>query len=398
MNLGAMNSARTELDNVCMLCDAMEEKGLWPLAGKAELKELLRQDLAKFCMYLTASDGKVTGSEALFFKIALGYEMSIDDLIYHIKSENLYSTDFESEVPLIIKMIKGISNILAEAGMDADALVNVFARLYMTMGATIIECDDEVTDQEKEDLNIYMNMVYDYIGADNTRDLYDGARTGNRIKGSGAVRAAVRTGKILQNLDFETLNYSGFGSKVIQNVNLPDHAMVVTARHTSGRSNFIVRYYDSAGDNAGAFVNEIGEYYGTTIFNNSKSEPGTGILQIEADGRWSLSFISLPNAVKPAGSSNMAGHGDTITPLFEGNGGPNVVNLIHRGRSNFIVKIYDEDGNCEILVNEIGLFSGTKVMKLQKNVRYFAYVQADGDWSIDFGHGEPKIRVTQIEG
>ena len=94
----------------------------------------------------------------------------------------------------------------------------------------------------------------------------------------------------------------------------------------------------------------------------------------------------------------MAGHGDTITPLFEGNGGPNVVNLIHRGRSNFIVKIYDEDGNCENLVNEIGLFSGTKVMKLQKNVRYFAYVQADGDWSIDFGHGEPKIRVTQIEG
>lgn len=398
MNVGAMYAARKELSDACELCDSLEAKGLWPLKGGVSLREVLRHDLAKFCLYLSASDGKAAGSEALFFKLALGYDMSIDEMIHHIKSDNIYSTDFESEVPLFVKTIKLIGDTLSAAGMEADGLVKAFAHLYMRMGSTLIECDDEVTEQEKTDLNIYMNMVYDYIGAGADRELYDGARTSSSVKGSGAVRSEARSGKILQNLDFETMKYSGFGSKVVQGVALPDHAMVVTAKHTSGRHNFIVEYYDNDGNNSGAFVNEIGEYYGSSLFNNSKSEPGTGILQIEADGRWELTFISFANAVKTNGSSNMVGHGDTVTPLFDGNGGPNVIKLTHRGKHNFIVDIYDEDGHCENIVNEIGFFSGEKVMKLQKNVRYFAIVQADGDWSIDLGRGDSQLRVSQVEG
>ena len=349
-------------------------------------------------MYLTASDGKISGSEALFFKLALGYEMSIDELIYHIKSENIYSTDFETEVPLFVKTIKLIGDTLSSAGMDCNDMINAFAHLYMKMGSTVIECDDEVTEQEKTDLNIYMNMVYDYIGGDSARELYDGARTNMNAKGSGAVRSEARTGKILPNLDFETMRYSGFGSKVVQNVDLPDKAMVVTAKHTSGNSNFIVHYYDNEGNRSGAIVNEIGEYSGTKIFNNSDAEPGEGILEVKADGRWELIFISIPNAIGENGSSSMAGHGCCVTPMFEGNGGPNVVKMVHRGDSNFIVHIYDEDGRSQNLVNEIGFFSGEKVIKLQKNVRYFLNVKADGEWSVDFGRGDAQIRVSQLDG
>lgn len=397
MNVGAMYAARTELSKACELCDAIQSKGLWPLKDTASLRELLRLDLAKFCMYLTASDGKISGSEALFFKLALGFETSIDELIYHIKSENIYSTDFETEVPLFVKTIKLIGDTLSSAGMDCDDMIRAFAHLYMTMGSTVIECDDEVTEQEKIDLNIYMNMVYDYIDAGEDRVLYDGARTSTTVKGDGAVRSEVRSGRILPNLDFETIKYSGFGSKVVQGVPLPDHAMVVTAKHTSGSSNFIVEYYDCEGNKSPAFVNEIGDYYGSTIFNNNRSESGEGILQIEADGRWELTFISFGNAVKTNGSSNMTGHGDVVSDLFEGNGGPNVIKLTHRGKRNFIVDVYDEDGRRENIVNEIGFFSGEKVIKLQKNVRYFVTVQADGDWSIDFGRGDTQIRVSQTE-
>ena len=108
-------------------------------------------------------------------------------------------------------------------------------------------------------------------------------------------------GYALMFFDFETMKYSGFGSKVVQGVALPDHAMIVTAKHTSGSR-------------------------------------------------------------------------------------------------NFIVDVYDEDGHCENIVNEIGFFSGEKVMKLQKNIRYFAIVQADGGWSIDLGRGDSQIRVSQVEG
>lgn len=396
MNIGAMYGARRELNAACELCDKIESTGLWPLAGKARLREVLRHDLAKFCMYLTASDGRVAGAEALFFKLALGYEMSVDELIYHIKSDNIYSTDFESEVPLIIKTIKGIDGVLSAAGINGGHTVNAFAKLYMLMGSTIIECDDEVREQEKTDLNIYMNMVYNYIGGDVERELYSGARTSSNVRGAGAERDEIRSGKILPNLDFETVTYSGFGSKVIQGVDLRDVGMIVTARHTSGSSNFIVHYYDCEGNRSGSIVNEIGDYYGSCLFNNSNAEPGEGILEIQADGRWELKFISIPNAVKLNGSSNIKGHGDVVTPLFEGKGGPAVVKMTHRGSSNFIAHIYDEDGRSESLVNEIGFFNGEKVLKLQKNVRYFIIVQADGDWSIDFGFGDEQIRVSQV--
>lgn len=397
MNIGAMYGARRELNAACELCDKIESTGLWPLASKASLKEVLRHDLAKFCMYLTASDGKVSGAEALFFKLALGYEMSVDELIYHIKTENVYSTNFESEVPIIIKTIKGIDEILSQAGVNGANTVDAFAKLYMLMGSTIIECDDEVTAQEKTDLNIYMNMVYDFIGGDVERELYDGARTSNNTRGEGAVRSEVREGKILTNLDFETITYSGFGSKVIQGVNLRDIAMIVTARHTCGTSNFIVHYYDNDGNRSGAIINEIGDYYGSVLFNNSDAATGEGILEIEADGRWELKFISITNAVKLNGSSNMRGHGDVVTPLFEGKGGPAVIKMVHRGSSNFIAHLYDEDGHAESIVNEIGFFSGEKVVKLQKNVRYFLIIQADGDWSIDFGYGDIQKQVSQVE-
>lgn len=397
MNIGALYAARRELNAACELCDKIEGTGLWPLAGTARLREVLRHDLAKFCMYLTASDGKVSGAEALFFKLALGYEMSVDELIYHIKSDNIYSTDFESQVPLIITTIKGIDGVLSAAGVSGANTVEAFAKLYMMMGSTIIECDDEVTAQEKTDLNIYMNMVYDYISGDVERELYDGARTTSNVKGDAAVRSEVRSGKILSNLDFETVTYSGFGSKVIQGVDLRDVAMIVTARHTSGDSNFIVHYYDCEGNRSGSIINEIGDYYGSVLFNNSNAEPGEGILEIDADGRWELKFISLPNAVKLNGSSNIAGRGDIVTPLFEGKGGPAVVKMTHRGSSNFIAHLYDEEGHSQSLVNEIGFFNGEKVVKLQKNVRHFVIVQADGDWSIDFGYGDVQTRASQIE-
>ena len=398
MNIGAMYAVRKELDAACGLCDTLEEKGLWPLAGKTRLKEVLRMDLARFCMYLTASDGKVNGAEALFFKIALGFDTSIDELIAFIKSENIYSTKFESEVPIIIKTIKGITEILMKAGMDVKDLLNAFSGLYFRTGSTLIECDDEVTEQEKADLNIYMNMVYNYIGGDVEKRIYDGARTNSNVRGAGAERTELRSGKILSNLDFETMRYSGFGNKVVQGVPLPTHAMIVTAKHTGGIHNFMVHYYDCDGNRSRNVANEIGEYYGTTLYDNSNAAPGEGLLEVVADGRWELTFISIPNAIKDEGSSYITGTGDLISPSFVGKNGPCVVKMTHRGKHNFIAHVYDEEGRSQSLVNEIGFFNGEKVVKLQNNTRYFVVVKADGEWSIDFGKGDSSIKVSQITG
>lgn len=384
MNIGEMYALRKRMDALCELCDTIEGTGLWPGAGKIRLREAFRLDLANFCMYLAASDGKVAGGEVLFFKVALGFDTSIDELISTIKEQGIYSESFENTVPMTIKFLKEIEDRLTERGMDQIAgQTDYFIDFYYDLGCGLITSEGDLNDNELRDLNIYMETVYNYAGTINKR-VAERASDGN---GSGS-NENDHTGPFLPGLDFGTVRISGFGDKVETGIELPSGAMIVTAKHSMGNSNFSACYYDSDGDRSSYFVNEIGDYEGTFLFNNSGASQGEGIIEVEADGKWSLEFIAIPKAVELDGSSNIKGHGCAIGDAFVGNGKPNVVKFKHDGDSNFCVRVISDDGDNEMLVNEIGFYSGEKVMKLQSGMRYFILVEADGNWSVDFGMGD----------
>jgi hypothetical protein len=384
MNVGEMYALRKRMDSLCELCDSIEGVGLWPGSGTIRLRDAFRLDLANFCMYLSASDGKIAGGEVLFFKVALGFDVSVDELIKRIREQGLYSGNFENSVPMTLKFLKGIEDKLLENGMSQIAgQTDLFVDFYYDLGCGLIRADGDLNDNELRDLNIYMNTVYNYVGTVN-RKLAKRASEGCNSSGN----ENSHTGTFLSELDFESVRLNGFGNKVATDIELPSRAMIVTAKHTMGNSNFIVRYYDSEGNKSESFVNEIGEYAGTFLFNNSGASRGTGIIEVEADGKWSLEFIAIPKAVGLDGSSNIKGRGCTISDAFWGNGKPNVVKFKHDGSSNFCVRVVSDDGDNNLLVNEIGFYSGEKVMKLQNGMRYFVLVKADGNWSVDFGMGD----------
>lgn len=386
MNLPEMYALRKRMDALCSLCDTLEEKGFWMASGRIPFRQAFRLDLANFCMYISASDGRVTGGEALFFKVALGFDTSIDELISTIKEQGIYSESFETKVPLTIKTLVAAERELAEAGIDVEGITDNFIDFYYDLGCGMIQADD-VADNELKDLNIYMSTLYNYAGSSNRRIAE--RRSSQSSSGSNLSAPSVdRTGPILPNLNFETVKISGFGNKVVSDIELPSCALFVTAKHAMGDSNFSVCYYDGDGNRSSYFINEIGNYEGTILFNNSRAEEGSGIIEVEADGKWSLEFIAIPRAVGLSGSSNVKGHGCTVCDAFVGNGKPNVVKIKHDGDSNFCVRIISEDGDNKMLVNEIGFFSGEKVMKLEKGIRYFILVEADGNWAVDVGMGD----------
>lgn len=388
MNLPQMYGLRKQMDALCVLCDTLEEKGLWIGSGKIPFRESFRLDLAQFCMYLSASDGRVSGGEVLFFKVALGFDTTIDELISTIKKEGVYSESFESKVPLTIRTLVEMESKLIAAGIDAAGITDNFINFYYDLGCGMIQADDDVNDNELRDLNIYMSTLYNYAGSSNRRVAARNSEPDRSLESTN--NAIERTGRILPNLDFETVKLNGFGSKVISDIELPSCAMFVTAKHEMGESNFWIYYYDGEGNKSRAFVNEIGDYSGTTFFNNSNAEEGSGIIEVEADGKWSLEFIAIPRAIGLNGSSNVKGHGSTVSDAFVGNGKPNVIKFKHDGESNFCVRAISENGGNNLLVNEIGFYSGEKVLKLDKGLRYFLIIEADGNWSVDFGLGEPQ--------
>lgn len=169
---------------------------------------------------------------------------------------------------------------------------------------------------------------------------------------------------------FTPITRSGVGDDVIK---LPKGAKAAIIRAThSGDRNFIVQGLDSAGDFSALPVNEIGEYSGTTAIGLMEYERGeTKYREVVADGRWKL--VISPVADAPSIKSSSTGDGIFLyntTSLKK-------AKITHKGSSNFIM-VYHRADTWDLLVNEIGNYSGTKTIKAGPGVME---IIADGSWT-----------------
>lgn len=187
---------------------------------------------------------------------------------------------------------------------------------------------------------------------------------------------------------FEPLVFSGSGDKIVTGVNLPKGLYKISLTN-KGSSNFIVVPYDGDGDRKSSWSNEIGDYSGSVIYFDSLSD---GYIEVKSSGQWTIT-ISKDFGV---GTSNLTGTGDCVSPFFTLTDGALVVDLLNAGDSNFIVVLYDENGNrYSSLANEIGDYNGQALFNRGKNgMRYCIEVVSKGTWSVNFGIDETTTTVT----
>jgi putative cell wall-binding protein len=150
--------------------------------------------------------------------------------------------------------------------------------------------------------------------------------------------------------------------------------VIVTATH-NGRRNFIVWGLDSNGGYNDLLVNEIGPYSGRTILDEGPFTKPSTHLQIDADGRWTITLSPLSTARSL--TTNTTGSGDDV---LKWGGSSRTARFTHSGSSNFIVWAYDVNGELHaLLVNDIGSYNGTRL--IPAGTRYLS-VEADGNWTI----------------
>lgn len=89
-----------------------------------------------------------------------------------------------------------------------------------------------------------------------------------------------------------------------------------------------------------------------------------------------------PTQPPPSSAIQLSGTGQTATKPIALPAGVYVLTLTHNGRRNFIVNVFDSKGSSDLLVNEVGGFSGKKW--LVGDATYTFDIQADGAWSIAF--------------
>jgi len=192
----------------------------------------------------------------------------------------------------------------------------------------------------------------------------------------------------------EPIEFSGQGDDVSSKFTLESGITIITMTH-SGDSNFAITLLDNAGGYVDLLVNEIGVFDGSKAIgvredNIIGAKPGIHLLDITADGNWTV-LIKQPRPTSAdAPPLNLTGKGSDVSPFFVLDEGLTVFEMTHDGDSNFAIILLSTDGSvAKLLVNEIGSYSGKKAMGVkQGNIIgarpgiHILSIMADGNWTV----------------
>ena len=160
----------------------------------------------------------------------------------------------------------------------------------------------------------------------------------------------------------ETKNYTGSGDDVITIEKPADKAALLAFSCPGCSSNVAVK------TDSDLLVNEIGAYTGTHLIDIRNGEQTTTV-EITADSDWTLDISDISLAPETG-----AGTGDSVIWVRTGT----KVAVTHDGTSNFAINAASADNGIDLLVNEIGPYTGT--------VRIYPPtimdITADGAWTI----------------
>jgi hypothetical protein len=102
-------------------------------------------------------------------------------------------------------------------------------------------------------------------------------------------------------------------------------------------------------------------------------------MRVETSGSWTITIKPLSSARLWTAGSTATGKGDDVLLVESPPSGLVTSRITHQGDSNFAVWVYTVDGDRDLVVNEIGNYSG-EVQILSGTV--LVAVTSEGTWSI----------------
>lgn len=161
----------------------------------------------------------------------------------------------------------------------------------------------------------------------------------------------------------------GNGDDVVSDISVGNGIYRVRFTHFGAR-NFVVKSYDATGDRE-LLINEIGNYDGYVLLSGEAPYS----FEITADGSWNFTVEKLNDI----SDTSFVGKGDYVTGLCTISSG--AWEITHDGQHHFAVRVYTSDGR-DLLVNEIGTYSGKKMITVSNDSYAFFEITADGNWTI----------------
>ncbi|MHC8507505.1 hypothetical protein ACVGVP_28890 (plasmid) [Pseudonocardia artemisiae] len=167
--------------------------------------------------------------------------------------------------------------------------------------------------------------------------------------------------------------FNGTGDQVVT-LSSPRDVAVVSFDCRACKGNVVVKA------DSDLLVNEIGAYTGPTIYGQtgaSTRDPLTR-LQINAKGSWTLTVGGLSSA-RIVDAVPVDGKGDDVLLIRSAK---DTATFTHSGKSNFTVIVTSDDRGTDLVVNEIGKYSGTVILPAANGDSLLVAITADGAWTM----------------
>ena len=141
----------------------------------------------------------------------------------------------------------------------------------------------------------------------------------------------------------EPVTYKGDGDDISPKFELTLGIATFEMSH-SGMRNFIVTLLSETGETIDLLVNTIGQYTGTKAVGVQQkpilgAKPGVHIINIQADGSWSITVRQPRFSSAPGLPQSFSGKGDSVSSSFQLNEGLATFTFTHDGTRNFIVEL-----------------------------------------------------------
>lgn len=157
--------------------------------GELSVKQVLRHDILKYLLYLSASDGVVDEAEAEFIKDYLDLDMTPTLWKKFIQENNIYSTDFESKIPVGLTIFLKADNNAVRNDSNVPNICDLYIGTFETIGNILIQIDGDIDDQEVEDLDIYLSLLKEYVEENSLRN---NRSSYSRITKNGSTNSVVK--------------------------------------------------------------------------------------------------------------------------------------------------------------------------------------------------------------
>ena len=119
-----------------------------------------RVEIAKYMMYLAASDGEISWEETRTIYGICGVDYTPSQLGEYIRDNNIYSTAFEQTIPTTLTLLVEGENILLDAGNNVD-YSNAVIQTYKAVGEALMKSDG-LAHKKVNDYNIYIRNMEEY--------------------------------------------------------------------------------------------------------------------------------------------------------------------------------------------------------------------------------------------